>query len=69
MMAADSFSMKTSKEKAVKEFYLNDLPILTVYGKYFPANSLLFQQLPAQQLKVFTILSSLPYAYFNYHKN
>lgn len=69
MMGADSFSMKTSKEKAVKEFYINDLPILTVYGKYLPANALLFQQLSAQRLKVFTILSSLPYAYFNYPDN
>ncbi|MEO6844204.1 MAG: hypothetical protein ABI184_03465 [Ginsengibacter sp.] len=66
MMGADSFSMKTSNEKVVKEFYINGLPILTVFGKYLPANALLFQQLSAQRLKVFTILSSLPYAYFNY---
>ncbi len=69
MMGTDSFSMKTSKENAVKEYYLSGLPALRVYGKYLPANALLFQQLSAQELKVFTILSSLPYAYFNYHEN
>lgn len=68
-IGADAFSMKTSKEKALKEFYINELPALTVYGKYLPENALLFQQLSAQQLKLFTILSSLPYEYFNYSYN
>ena len=60
------FSLKTANERTRKEFYLNDKLVMIVYGKLYPSKALLFQSLSARQLKVFTILSSLPYNYFNY---
>jgi hypothetical protein len=62
----NSFSMKTSNETAEKDFYINDQLVLIMFGKTVPGKALLFQPLSIQQLKIFTILSSLPYAYFNY---
>lgn len=62
----NNFSMKTLNEKTVKEFFVNEEPVMMTYGKTYPVKALLFQPLSERQLKVFTILSSLPYGYFNY---
>ena len=62
----DTFLMQSSSERTIKTFFINGQLALTVYGKKFPAKALLFQQLSPNQIKLFTILSSLPYAYFNY---
>jgi hypothetical protein len=61
-----SFVMKTASETTRKEFYINDKLVMIVYGKKYPSKALLFQSLSARQLKAFTILSALPYSYFNY---
>jgi hypothetical protein len=61
-----SFIMKTANETMRKEFYINDKLVMIVYGKKYPSKALLFQPLSARQLKAFTILSALPYSYFNY---
>jgi hypothetical protein len=60
----NSFSMKTLNERTIKEFFLNEKPVMVTYGKTHPVKALLFQSLSEQQLKVFTILSSLPYNLF-----
>lgn len=62
----DSFTMQSVNERAIKNFFVNDRLALMVYGKKLPAKALLFKQLSQEQLKLFTILSSLPYGYFNY---
>lgn len=62
----DSFTMQSVNERAIKNFFVNGRLALTVYGKKLPAKALLFKQLSQEQLKLFTILSSLPYGYFNY---
>jgi hypothetical protein len=62
-----SFLVKTSHKETVKEFYLDDRLIMIMYGKNAPARAQVFQPVSPLQLKLFTILSSLPYAYFNYH--
>ncbi len=60
-----SFLMKTGNERTRKEFYINDKLVMIVYGKLYPSKALLFQSISSKQLKIFTILSSLPYDYFN----
>jgi hypothetical protein len=65
-MGANTFSMKTTAENNVKEFSMDDHLVMTVFGKGVPAKALLFQSLSQRQIKVFTILASLPYPYFNY---
>lgn len=65
-MGANTFSMKTSAENNAKEFYLDDHLVMTVLGRVLPAKAFLFQSLSQHQIKMFTILASLPYPYFNY---
>lgn len=60
------FSMRTSKERIVKEFYIDDQLVIIMYGKSTPKTATLFHPLSALQIKLFTILSSLPYSFFNY---
>jgi hypothetical protein len=68
-MAGQPFFMNTSNEITAKEFFINGQPAMIMYGKTVPAKALLFQPLSAQQVKLFTILSAVPYAYFNYTSN
>jgi hypothetical protein len=65
-MDGNAFTMQSLRERAIKNFFVNDRLALSVYGKKFPARALQFQQLSPTQIKLFTILSSLPYSYFNY---
>ncbi|CAN5826838.1 hypothetical protein BH10BAC2_BH10BAC2_49040 [soil metagenome] len=62
----DSFTMQSANERNIKNFFVNGQHALTVYGRKLPGKALLFKQLSQEQLKLFTILSSLPYGYFNY---
>ncbi len=67
-MGNNSFNMKTLKGKRIKDFYINDQLVTTYFGENEPENALLFQPVSIRQLKLFTILSSLPYAYLStYH--
>lgn len=59
------FSMKTSNGRSEKDFFINDHLALTIYGKNKPRQALIYQQLSTDQLKLFTIISSLPYSFFN----
>ena len=61
----DAFTMKTWKGKRIKEFYINDHLVATILGRFEPISGQVFHPLSAHQLKTFTILSSLPYSYFN----
>lgn len=62
----NDFIMRSSRECTVKNFFVNNNIALSVYGKPLPVKALRFQQLSAMQIKLFTILASLPYSYFNY---
>lgn len=64
-IGADSFSMKTAKEQKIKEFYINDQLVTVLHGKEKPINGFVFRQLSPRLLKLFTILSSIPYSYFH----
>lgn len=64
-MGNDSFTMHTSKETRIKSFYMNDQMVVTMQGMDEPASAWVFHPVSTQQLKLFTILASLPYAYFN----
>jgi len=59
----DTFTMKTCKGKRIKEFYINDRLVTTINGRPGPISGLVFHPVSVRQLKIFTILSSLPYAY------
>lgn len=59
-----SFIMQSSRERSIKNFFVNGEIALSVYGKKLPSKALLFQQLSPTQIKIFNILSSLPYDYF-----
>ncbi len=61
----NSFEMKTSKDTRIKEFYINDQLVTIMQGKDKPSRALVFHPISSHQLKLFTILSSLPYADFN----
>jgi hypothetical protein len=65
----EAFLMHTSNELTAKEFFINGQPAMIMYGKAVPAKALLFQPLSEQQVKLFTIMSAVPYAYFNYTSN
>jgi hypothetical protein len=60
------FSMKTVKGMNVKEFSIGDSLVMVMYGKTAPAKALLFHPVSVRQLKIFTMLASLPYPNFNY---
>ena len=60
-----SFTMRSQKDFSEKQFYIDDKLVMITYGKDAPVRALLFQPLSEQQIKLFTILSSLPYSYFN----
>jgi len=62
----NAFTMQSSKERVIKNFFVNDRYVLSVFGEKLPARALQFQQLSPDQLKLFIILSSLPYSSFNY---
>lgn len=62
----NAFSMKTVREMNAKGFYIDGQLAMIMYGKILPAKAVLFQMLSARQLKMFAILASLPYPYFNY---
>ena len=65
-MGSHLFSMKTVKGMNVKEFYISDRLVMIMYGQTTPAKALLFHPFSTLQLKIFTILASLPYPHFNY---
>ena len=64
----NSFSLKTSGEGTVKEIYLNNQLAMVMQGSK-PVRALVFHPVSTRQLKLFTILSSVPYSYFNYDSN
>ena len=64
-MEGVAFHMQSSKEFTEKRFYFNDKPAMITYGSDAPIRAILFQPLSEQQIKLFTILSSIPYSYFN----
>jgi hypothetical protein len=61
----DSFTMKTRKGKRIKEFYINDLLVVTIQGRDIPVNGQVFHPISSRQLKIFTILSSFSFDYLN----
>lgn len=63
-MGGISFNMKTLKGKRIKDFYINDQLVATILGQNEPVNAYIFQPISTRQLKLFTILSSLPFSYF-----
>jgi hypothetical protein len=63
-MGGISFNMKTLKGKRIKDFYINDQLVATIYGQNEPVIAYIFQPISTRKLKLFTILSSLPYFYF-----
>lgn len=65
----NSFAMKTSNNRKNKQFYINDQLVTIIHGDELPVNGALFHPISLRQLKFFTILSSLPYAYFNVHQS
>lgn len=64
-IAGDPFAMKMQGNTGVKEIFINDRSVMLVVGNNKPVRAQLFQSLSDRQLKIFTILSSLPYTYFN----
>lgn len=60
----DTFSMKTWKGKRIKEFYINDQLVTTVMGKPEPISGVVFHPVSMRHIKIFTILSWLPYSYY-----
>jgi hypothetical protein len=65
-IAGDSFLMKTSKGTRIKDFYINDQLTMTLHGKPFPVKGFTWQPVPMLTQKLFTILASLPYSFYNY---
>ena len=63
-MSGNSFTMKTLKGMRIKDFYINDQLAATFYGENEPVSAYLFRPVSARQLKIFTILSLLPYPFF-----
>ena len=59
-----TFSMKTVKGMNVKEFYVDDKLVMILYGRLTPVKALLFHPVSVRQLKIFTMLASLPYPHF-----
>lgn len=59
------FSMKTSNDARTKEFYINNQLMAIMRGKNEPVSGFVFHPVSTHQLKLFTILSSLPYGDFN----
>jgi hypothetical protein len=68
-IGADHFTMKTCKGNRIKDFYLNDQLASTMTGNFEPVNGLVFIPVSCGQLKLFTILSSIPYSYFSFSRN
>lgn len=60
-----SFLMKTSRDTRIKDFFVNDQLVITMLGNNKPEKARVFQPVSNRQLILFTILSSLPYSYFN----
>lgn len=61
----DSISMKSSDEYTVKEFSINQVPVLIMYGKDVPTKAALLQPLSKADLTLLTMIASLPYGFFN----
>jgi hypothetical protein len=59
-----SFTMKSSGDSRIKEFFINDQLVTIVHGKNEPVRAFIFHPVTTRDLKLFTILSSLPYSYF-----
>ena len=57
--------MKTLKGMRIKDFYINDQLVATFYGENEPASAFIYHPVSARQLKIFTILSMLPYTFFS----
>jgi hypothetical protein len=55
------FLMKTSAGRRVKEFFIRDKSVAILFGKDEPVKAYLFQRLPLTTIKLFTVLSSIPY--------
>jgi hypothetical protein len=64
--ATDSIHMRTSVERTVKEFSINQQTVLVIYGADIPSTGVLLHPVSKSDLVLFTILASLPYSYFNY---
>ena len=59
------FSMKSSSKNLIKKFYLGELLVAIIEGGERPFKGYTYQPLTAFQLKIFTILASLPYENFH----
>ncbi len=68
-MGNDTFTMKTCKGKRIKEFYLNDQLATVLTGTFEPVSGLVFLPISTSKLKLFTVLSSIPYSFFTFGKN
>ena len=64
-IGASTFSMKTMKGMLFKAFYINNELVSVFEGKDQPVSALIFHPLTLRQLKLFTLLSALPYSYLN----
>jgi hypothetical protein len=64
-IGGNSFKMKTMKETRIKDFYIDDQLMITFHGHDEPVSAFVFQPITMRQLKIFTILSLLPYSYFS----
>jgi hypothetical protein len=61
----EPFTMKTSMGMRVKEFYIKDKLRAQLQGINQPTSGYIFHPTSTRELKLFTILASLPYPYFN----
>jgi hypothetical protein len=60
------FKMESINETRTKQFYINNELAIIIYGETAPVKALQYKSLSEQQLKLFAILSSIPYSYFSY---
>lgn len=64
VMEGISFSMKTSKNLKIKEFYINEQLVAIIQGDNNPDKAFVYRSISNRQFKLFTILSALPYNHF-----
>ena len=62
----DSIVMKTTTASAVKEFYINNEPVVFLYGRDYPSRAVFLKHITTAQLRIFTMLSTNNYEYFNF---
>lgn len=68
-LESSPFTFKCIKDKKVKQLFIDDKLIAVIYGKNTPSSGFAIQPVSGKQLRIFTILSSLPYNHFNVHNS